>query len=265
MTQKKSSSFRLIRIIILLTILVIVGFNSWQGRQQTAQWITMQWVVVYPVNADNSEISQGYIDKLQPEKFIPVADYLNQQARRYGVSLETPFIIDLAPQVDTMPPVPPAEKTIAAAIWYSLKLRYYAFSNNSYEGPPPSIKIYVNYFEPEADKVLAHSLGLEKGKIGIVNGFASWQNTRLTNVIIAHEILHTVGATDKYDMVNKQPYYPQGYADPQQVPLLPQSQAEIMGAAIVINSNELRLPTNLWETTVGELTAQEINWSQQRN
>ena len=38
--------------------------------------------------------------------------------------------------------------------------------------------------------------------------------TEENNVIVAHEILHTFGATDKYDPATTQPRYPDGYAEP---------------------------------------------------
>ena len=42
------------------------------------------------------------------------------------------------------------------------------------------------------------------------------------DMVIAHELLHTLGATDKYDPVNNAPRFPDGYGDPQQMPLYPQ-------------------------------------------
>ena len=47
-------------------------------------------------------------------------------------------------------------------------------------------------------------------------------------MVIAHEFLHTVGATDKYDPATEQPQFPDGYGEPQRVPLVPTGEAEIM-------------------------------------
>lgn len=257
---QKPSTFRLIRIITLLTILGIVAFNQWQTRSQTAKWDQSQWVVIYPVNSEGDNNTQEYIDSLNIRKFNEVETYLNREAHRYGVELATPFTVELAPTVVTLPPELPKNRTTLAVIWYSLKLRYYGLTTNSYEGPTPDIKIYVKYYKPEQNKTLNHSIGMEKGKIGIVNGFSTWKYAKLTNVIIAHEILHTVGATDKYDMTSNLPHYPSGYGDPEKQPLLPQTRAEIMGGPIVISKLSLQLPKGLWETTIGARTAREINW-----
>ena len=56
--------------------------------------------------------------------------------------------------------------------------------------------------------------GLQKGLIGVVNAFASDEQAAQNNVVIAHELLHTVGATDKYDPRTNQPSHPDGYAEP---------------------------------------------------
>ena len=41
--------------------------------------------------------------------------------------------------------------------------------------------------------------------VGIVNGYASRRYRGTNNVIIAHEFLHTLGATDKYSMIDGNP------------------------------------------------------------
>ncbi|MDA3834079.1 MAG: hypothetical protein PF495_11850 [Spirochaetales bacterium] len=257
---KTMTSFRLLRILGLLTVLVLVGLNRWQTSAATARWDMSQWVVVYPVNGDGLSTTSAYIEGLRVGQFAPVAEYLNSQAYNHGVSLATPFTVDLAPQVTAIPPEIPLERSVLSVVWYSLRLRYFGLTNNPYDGPSPDIKIYVLYFSPFPGTVLPHSVGLQNGKIGVVNGFASWKHTRLTNIILTHEILHTVGASDKYDVVLNQPHFPQGYADPEQVPLYPQYRAEIMGATIMLSEDKPRLPISLGETTVGDVTAREINW-----
>ena len=48
------------------------------------------------------------------------------------------------------------------------------------------------------------------------------------DMVMAHELLHTLGATDKYDPASDAPRFPEGYGDPRQVPLYPQQFAELM-------------------------------------
>ncbi len=80
------------------------------------------------------------------------------------------------------------------------------------------------------------------------------------NVVIAHELLHTVGATDKYSPADNLPLFPIGYADPDRQPLYPQSMAEIMGGRIPVSETQAVIPKSLVQAMIGPQTALEINW-----
>ena len=82
------------------------------------------------------------------------------------------------------------------------------------------------YFAPLANRRLAHSVGLQKGLIGVVNAFASAQMEGENSVVIAHELLHTFGAPDKYDLATNRPLFPDGYAEPNANPFHPQTRCK---------------------------------------
>jgi len=63
--------------------------------------------------------------------------------------------------------------------------------------------------------------------------------------VITHELLHTFGATDKYDLSTGLPLYPEGFAEPQLIPRYPQQLAEIMAGRMPLAATEARLPTAL--------------------
>jgi len=107
---------------------------------------------------------------------------------------------------------------------------------------------------------LPHSTALSKGRVGLVNIFADKSYARQNNVIVAHELLHTVGATDKYDLSNNQPAYPTGFAEPEKLPRYPQDFAELMAGRIPLSENEAEIPEELGQTLIGDLTAREIGW-----
>jgi hypothetical protein len=79
-------------------------------------------------------------------------------------------------------------------------------------------------------------------------------------VVLAHELLHTLNATDKYDLANGQPIYPDGFAEPSSTPRYPQKLAELMGGYVPISEMKSITPTSLDETVIGEKTAREIGW-----
>jgi hypothetical protein len=81
------------------------------------------------------------------------------------------------------------------------------------------------------------------------------------NIVIAHELLHTVGATDKYDLTTGLPLYPSGFADPDQQPLYPQDNAEIMAGRRAVSAQEAQMPQSLRHVVVGPATASEIRWT----
>jgi hypothetical protein len=83
-------------------------------------------------------------------------------------------------------------------------------------------------------------------------------------VVIVHELLHTLGATDKYDPATSQPLFPEGYAEPDAKPLYPQRFAEIMAGRIAVSDDETEMPEGLARVVVGPETAREINWIDDR-
>jgi hypothetical protein len=56
------------------------------------------------------------------------------------------------------------------------------------------------------------------------------------------------------------PVYPDGFAEPDKDPLLPQDYAEIMGGRIPLSEGEAEIPESLDQVLVGAVTAREINW-----
>ena len=93
----------------------------------------------------------------------------------------------------------------------------------------------------------------------MVNAFGLTQQTAQNNIVIAHEILHTVGATDKYNVYGG-PQYPIGFANPRREPLFPQRYAEIMVGRIPTSHYSSFMATSLMRTRINELTASEIAW-----
>jgi len=73
-------------------------------------------------------------------------------------------------------------------------------------------------------------------------------------------LLHTLNATDKYDLHNNLPIYPDGYAEPHKMPLYPQNFAELMGGRVPQSTAEADIPKSLRHTLIGEQTAREIGW-----
>lgn len=143
-------------------------------------------------------------------------------------------------------------------------MRLYARRVSAVPGRPRShIRVFVLYHDPKVSETVPHSLGMQKGLIGVVHAFADRNMTGSNNIVIAHETMHTVGATDKYDLQTGAPIYPDGYAEPDLSPRFPQRYAEIMAGQRAISDREQEMPETLRDVIVGEKTAQEIGWTRQ--
>ncbi|MBU0482162.1 MAG: hypothetical protein KKG47_13785 [Proteobacteria bacterium] len=252
--------FKAVRIGVLLVILVIVAGNAWLTKQRSASWDIPLEVVIYPVNGDNSQAADDYISGLDPDVFQPVERYMADEGKRFGITLDRPVTVEIAPRVDSLPPAAPFGGNVLQIILWSLKTRWWAWRADTYDGPG-NIKVFVLYHDSENIKELDHSVGIEQGQVCIVKAFADRRLASRNNVIIVHEMLHTLGARDKYDAGTGLPFYPAGYADPDLSPLYPQKLAEIMGGTIPLSENEATMPEGLARTIVGPLTAGEIGWA----
>jgi hypothetical protein len=253
--------FRQLRIALLLFILLLVAGDAWLTGSRATDWDDALWVVIYPINSDGGAVAASYISRLRNDVFSPLEEYFPRQAGRYGLAQKELVKVRLGPVVKTLPPVPPKEGNVLAVMWWSLKLRFWAMRTGlGMDGPPADIRIYVIYHDPARQPRLAHSLGLKEGLIGVVNAYASKAYSGRNNVVIAHELLHTLGATDKYDQASGQPLFPEGYAQPERKPLYPQYKAEVMGGRIPLSSTRSDIPGSLKRTLIGRTTAREINW-----
>jgi hypothetical protein len=251
--------FKHIRVTILLYILLMVAVGGWLAKARTTDWDKPLDVIVYAINADGSSVTQNYIDKIEKTDFNDIEEFFQREAKAYRLALKKPVDVSFAGELKEKPPLPPHRGSQLSIMFWSLKLRYWAWQNDNYPYPE-DVRIYVLYFDPEKTKTVAHSLGLQKGLIGIVNAFASNEMKKENHVIIAHELLHTVGAIDKYDPKTNQPLYPIGYANPEQSPLYPQKKAEIMAGRIAKAEDKAEQPAKLKQVVLGEATAIEINW-----
>ena len=241
-------------------ILISVALGSWLTSKRSTNWEQPLWIAIYPINGDNSSVTQQYINQLKLEDFQSIEDFISEEAEEFNLPLKHPFTLKLAPQVKSLPPEPPASGAVWEIMLWSLKLRYWAYQANTYQGPAPHIRIFVKYFDVKDQKPLAHSLGLQQGMLGIVNAFAINKMTLANAMVITHEILHTLGATDKYDLSTGLPLYPDGYAEADRAPLYPQETAEIMAGRIPISEEKIAIPRGLHQVILGQQTAREILW-----
>ena len=252
--------FKVFRITVLLFILFFVAVNTWLTMARSTDWNNSLWVKIYPINADGSGASDKYISTLNTDDFSAIESFVAREAERYGKTITRPVRIELGQPIDGQPPEIKQGSGMLGVMLWSFKMRWWASENaGAQDKIEPDVRIFVRYHDPEHEFVLENSVGLQKGMVGIVNAFASHRLRGSNNVIIAHEFLHTLGATDKYNPASGQPTAPVGLGEPDRQPLYPQRLAEIMGGRIALAENDAVIPKGLSYALIGPLTASEIN------
>ncbi len=260
--SSRPDGFKTLRILILLLVLLVVAMKSCQDRYLSTRWHDPLYVAIYPIAADASPATRDYLASLDLERFKPIDRFFAREAVRYRLDTGEPVRTRLRAELRDRPP----PRDVNAGPWsnalWSLRLRYWAWGVSGHAHDPEDIRMFVLYHDPALTPTVPHSLGLAKGLIGVVYAFAAPDMNGGNNVVIAHELLHTVGASDKYESAHDMPRFPDGYGDPAQRPLYPQQWAELMAGRRAIAPDRWLQAASLDEVVIGPATALEIRWPQ---
>ena len=257
-----SGGFKMLRILVLLLVLLVVALTTWQDRYRSTRWREPLYVGIYPIAADDSPVTRAYVSALDVERFKPIDRFFAREAARYHLDTDEPIRTRFRQELHEHPPSRAANAGLLATALWSLQLRYWAWRVSGHAHDPEDIRVFVLYHDPALTPTVPHSLGLAKGLIGVVYAFASAEMSGANNVVIAHELLHTVGASDKYSLVDDAPRFPDGYGDPSQRPLYPQRSAELMAGRRMLAADRWEQVDSLDEVVIGPATALEIRWPQ---
>jgi len=250
---------RNLRYLILFLILFFVAANEAAIKLRTASWDRPLDVHIYAVSGDGQPASESYVDLLAAKHFVAIEEFVNREAKRYGLPFEAIEVVYHG-RLESHPPQPPSGQSVLQNMWWSLRFRFWAWRRGwSSDNDSGDVELFINYFDTATSNSLRHSVGLQGGMIGIINAFAEKSYRGSNHVVVIHELMHTLGAKDKYDSANL-PVHPEGYADPFRNPRYPQSKAEIMGGRIPLSAQHSQMPERLEDVVVGAFTAAEINW-----
>jgi hypothetical protein len=248
---------KLIRISFLLVLFVVAAFYTKSLRLATTSWVEPLIVSIYPINADLRDDTARYIQSLSTSDFSEINGFFINQWSLYSGLDFTPFDVQLRQPISSEPPKPPDNGNLFSIAFWSLRLRFWSYRQVT-DDTSKTINMFIRYQQPNEDDPLAHSLGLQKGLIGVVNAYAGEPFRARNNVVIAHEMLHTVGASDKYDLASGQPIFPQGFAQPDKQ--FKQNKAVLMAAKIPLSPTKSLMPTSLKSCVISVETATEIAW-----
>lgn len=251
--------FKAIRISALLVVLFFVVVNTWLTQSRSTDWNNSLWVKIYPINADGEATTARYIESLEVADFAEIEQFFAREAARYGRDIELPVRMELGEIVTEKPPQLDRDPGVLGIALWSLRMRWWVGSvTDGQDTIEPDVSVFVRYHESGHAPVLEDSVGIQKGMFGIVNAYTGRRFRGANHVIIAHELLHTLGASDKYDPANGQPRAPDGLANPAKKPLYPQTEAEIMGGRIALAADDAVIPQSLAFALIGPATAAEV-------
>jgi len=253
------SVFKLLRVVLLLSIFFVILLGTWMDERRLASWERPIWVTIYPIVADDEPATLEHAKSITEDSFESINRFFERDLSLYGVKLTPPFRFQIAPVSSELPPAIPDRHSAISIAWWSLKMRWWSWRQLRKDGlVSPDIQMFVLYHKLGGNSEMNISVGMRKGKYGVVKGYAGRGMREQNQIVIAHELLHVLGATDKYVFATGDPEYPFGYTEPEKQPLFPQKTAEIMGGRIPLSSVQSVAPSSLQEARIGQKTAEEI-------
>ncbi|HLV64525.1 MAG TPA: hypothetical protein VKY73_01880 [Polyangiaceae bacterium] len=190
---------------------------------------------------------------------------LSMELRRHRPEAEQPMIrlVPYGPvEVTELPPSDPGS-TLWERLVHTVALFRYTRAVDAAASVPTlrlDSRIYL-VAEPPGAGVDYSVEGYSEagGRVGVTRVSLDVSTVDLGLFVVAHELFHTLGASDKYDEHGRT-RIPEGLAEPERVPLFPQPGAEIMARNRVIGAAREMVPESLDELFVGRWTAREIGW-----
>lgn len=260
-TDRFFTRFRHARIAVLLAILLgLIAYGWWDSRR-VHWWREPLDVAIIPVVVDADTTVESYAASLRVDDFAPVAAFFEREGARFLLDARPVVRLHVGAPQRELPPEPPApDADLFDIASFSLRLRAWSVTRRRDAGVPwPDATVWLLLHRPGKRAELDRSIGVPKARIALVRVDATRAGLPWANVAIAHELLHTVDATDKYGPTGM-PTFPEGFADPARARRFPQERAELMSGAVPLAEGAFVSPESLDECMVGEATAREIGW-----
>ena len=260
--SSRRPTFRRIRIAILVGILLFTA--AWGASTSYKRWVRGHWhrplqvglVLLSPDGDIDAETWRRGASRL--------SDRLAEEMQRWRGPGEVPFDFSVVGPVAWDRPLPfsPRSRSLLDRAWHALAVWRTVREIDRAAGGVAGgfdVRVFVLAAPPVGDQVeFAEGSGALNGEVAFVRG-SPGGDLSIPLQAIGHELLHTVGASDKYDG-GGHALEPDGLADPGRVPRYPQDHAEWMVGEVAIGPGRGRLPGSIDELRVGPTTAREIGW-----
>lgn len=266
--MKARSRFFYARVSILLGILVVVvlwAVRDVRSRRARTDWsATLDVAVVLVHVAGQRPVTEPSVRALRA-RTPALEQRLAAELLRHRGAGPPPFRFKVLGPVDvaTGPPAPASDGVVDLAK-QALDLASWLRDVDPRAGVVPDhydARIYVAARAPATEvRSSVEGRSEQGGRIGMVDVELDEGMADVTLFVVAHELLHTLGADDAYDGAGRA-RVPDGLVEPERVPLYPQRFAEIMARSRPISATVEVLPESLDELAVGAVTARAIGWT----
>ncbi len=249
------------RVAVLLVCLAAVGvwaLRTVRGREARTSWdrtLTVDVVLVATEPVD-PRVREAWRDGLSE-----LERWFADEGARYHLGLAAPvrFTLSGTRRVAALPEPPDASESWLDAQRKSWALHQGLVALAEAGAARADVHVVVALASGGAGARLVEGIGEGGGSYGLVHGAAAETELGLELAALAHEVLHCLGAKDRYDE-DGHAVDPGGLAEPEQVPRYPQRYAEVMCGEVPDGPRQGHVPTQLSEVRVGPLTARDVRW-----
>jgi hypothetical protein len=250
------------RTAVLLAVLVGVLVWAWKDRQRLED--RREWRV--PLKVGVFVIQDGDVDSAAiaalPGRADEMMNILETEYRRYDGKI-SPFelrVLGPIPLPDVLPKL--ESDDFLERVEFTFQMwRFRRSVSRSLGEPTDDIDVSILLVTRPArgnQPRIFEGIAAKDGDFGVVQIELSQDNVDLAVITAVHEMLHTLGARDKYDPSTGEAEFPAGYYDSRI--RYPQRYMEIMAHDIPLADGKSRLPSLVGEVRVGNSTAREIGW-----
>lgn len=262
-TRATGGWFRRVRITLLATLLaVVLAYALKDGIRRRARTSWKRPLEIALVVAERGAVAPSSIAALR-QRVGDLERRLAEERERYG-SGQPPFRFQLYGPVPvaSAPPTPASDGLVDLVVQAYRSWRYFGAIDSAADVPSSAFdsRIYLVVRTPaDARRKAVEGQSEEGGRIGSVEVELDETMTDFALFVAAHELFHTLGASDKYDERGFA-RVPDGLGEPERKPLYPQAAAEVMARNVALGPGNERPPDTLDELRVGPATAREIRW-----
>jgi hypothetical protein len=252
---------RLTALMVVFLGVVVWAWNDIRERRERNTWVRplhVGFVLLRagPVSDDTSDMLRARMTDLQT--------HLEQEFQRWRQTTQVPFIFSVYGPLDISVPPPESysEKLSDLAYFAYQQWRYLRDVDARAHVPRSELdsRIYLVMRPPNTgDLQFVEGQSEQGGRVGVVNVQLDESMVDFALIVAAHELMHTLGASDKYDELGHV-LIPDGLAEPDKVPPFPQQYVEVMARNRPISPELEETPEAIEQVRIGRKTAQEIGW-----